>query len=348
MSSIYQEVTDRIVAELETGVPPWTKPWSQTPGANVPTNAVTGKPYAGVNVLLLWLTPHNSWPTPRYLTFNQARSVGAHVRKGEHGIRIVKLVDWVPKNAGGDEDDERHVRTLKYYVVFNVAQCDDLPAKITELPPAKPRHADMRDPVIEEFLAATGAKIREAGERAVYIVNADQILMPAFTAFNSSTTFYAGLFHELGHWTGVKHRLNRDQDLAKRFDEPEHRYAAEELIAELTAAFLCAEFAIDAGTEHASYIASWITLLKADPRAIFTCASRAQAALDYLRGLALREPTHEAAESSNEFDAYSRHWWQSRQSACNAWGRALRHAKVRRRPVARESAVTEYCLGSMW
>jgi antirestriction protein ArdC len=210
------------------------------------------------------------------------------VRKGEHGTPICKLVDWTPKNGGEDgEDDERHVRTLKHYTVFNVAQCDNLPVKITESPLPKPRHHDARDPVIEEFLVAVGVKIHEEGNRAVYVVNNDQIVMPPFRAFDTGSAYYVVLFHELGHWTGAKHRL--DRDLSKRF-EPRDRYAAEELVAELASAFLCAEFSIDGGSEHSSYIGHWITLLKSDPKALFTCASRAQAAVDYLRDLALHEP----------------------------------------------------------
>jgi antirestriction protein ArdC len=192
-------------------------------------------------------------------------------------------------NANSD-DGERHVRMLKQYVVFNVAQCDDLPASITNPPPPKPRHHDARDPVIEEFLTATGAQIRGAN-KAAYIVTADRIEMPPFAAFDSGATYYAAIFHELGHWTGAKHRL--DRDLSNRF-QPKHQHAAEELVAELTSAFLCAEFSIDSGIEHASYISGWIELLKSDPRAIFTLASKAQAAVDYLRGLLLCAPVQAA------------------------------------------------------
>jgi antirestriction protein ArdC len=235
MQNPHQEVTDRIVAALETGVPPWTMPWSLTPGQNIPCNAVTGRAYSGVNVLLLWLAHSNGWPTPRFLTFKQAIEAGGHVRKGEHGARIYFVKDLTFKEVNANSDDgERHVRMLKQYVVFNVAQCDDLPASITNPPPPKPRHHDARDPVIEEFLTATGAQIRGAN-KAAYIVTADRIEMPPFAAFDSGATYYAAIFHELGHWTGAKHRL--DRDLSNRF-QPKHQHAAEELVAELTSAFL--------------------------------------------------------------------------------------------------------------
>ena len=292
MQNPHQEATDRIVAALEAGVPPWIKPWSLTPGLNIPCNVVTRRAYSGVNVLLLWLAHSDGWPTPRFLTFKQALEAGGHVRKGERGTRIYFVKDLTFKEESADSDDgERRVRMLKQYIVFNVAQCDDLPASIANPPQPKPRHHDTRDSIVEEFLAATGAQIRDGANRAVYIVTADRIELPPFATFDSCATYYTALFHELGHWTGAKHRLNRD--LSNRF-QPKHQYTAEELIAELTSAFLCAEFSIDSGMEHASYIGGWIDLLKSDPKAIFTCASKAQAAVDYLRGLVLCEPMQAA------------------------------------------------------
>ena len=291
MRNVYQEVTDCIVAELEAGTPPWIQPWSQTPGANIPCNAVTGRAYSGVNKLLLWTTRANGWPTPRFLTFKQAQEVGAHVRKGEHGFHVVFVKDLLIKNSGDEEEAARYVRMPpKYFVVFNVAQIDGLPDKIAKLPASKPRHFDERDPLIEEFVATTGATIFESAA-CVYRVGADRIEIPPFINFDNAAAYYAALFHELIHWTGAKHRLARD--LASRF-HIEQQHAAEELIAELGSAFLAAEFDLDGYFGHAAYIASWIRLLKDDPKAIFTCANRAQAAVDYLRELALREAVQAA------------------------------------------------------
>ena len=289
MRNLRHEVTQKILTELQAGVMPWRKPWSATPGLNVPCNAVTGSEYRGVNKVLLWLTRSKGWPTPRFVTFKQAQAAGGHVRKGEHGVRICKVVDWTPKKIDG-EDDERHAQTLKHYVVFNVAQCSGLPAKIMEPPAPKPRHGDARNPEIEEFLAATGAKIREEGNRAVSISSLDIIIMPSFTAFDGASAYYGTLFHELAHWTGHKSRL--DRNLGQRFESAAH--VAEELIAELTAAFLCAEFSIDGDPGMPAYIGGYIKLLRGDDRAFFTCCSKAQAALDYLRDLALREPKQAA------------------------------------------------------
>ena len=155
----------------------------------------------------------------------------------------------------------------------------------------KLRNRDERDAMIDGFLACSGADIREGFGEAYYRPGADYISLPSFAAFKSAAQFYATSFHELGHWTGHKSRL--DRDLRLRFGE--RAYAAEELIAELCAAFLCAEFSIDGDLRHAGYIQSWISLLKADRRAFFTACSKAQAAADYLRGLALRDQQAAAA-----------------------------------------------------
>ena len=165
-------------------------------------------------------------------------------------------------------------------------QCDGLPARVLTAGKAKPRHRDQRDPTIDAFLACSGADIREGFGEAYYRPGDDFISLPRFDAFKSAAPFYGVAFHELGHWTG--HRSRLDRDLRSRFGE--RAYAAEELVAELCAAFLCAEFSIDGDLRHAGYIASWIGLLKADPRAFFTACSKAQAAADYLRALALAEP----------------------------------------------------------
>src|SRR5215469_1646872 len=145
MQHPHQEVTNTILAELEAGAPPWIQSWASTPGLNVPCNAVTGRPYSGVNTLLLWLTRSKGCSSPRFLTFHQALEAGGHVRKGEHGTRIYFVNDLTFKEADAEgSNDERHVRMLKRYVAFNVVQCDDLPAKIASPPPTKPRHHDAR------------------------------------------------------------------------------------------------------------------------------------------------------------------------------------------------------------
>jgi antirestriction protein ArdC len=287
---LYAEVSARIIAELETGAPPWVKPWSATPGANTPCNAVTNRSYSGSNVVLLWMAQAAGFRTPRYLTFKQALELGGHVRKGERGTKIY----FVKQLQVGDEDNDavkRIVPMLRDYTVFNIDQCENLPERIAAPGAVKPRNSDDRSAAIDEFLAYTGASIREGSGEAYYLPGADFMSLPRFEAFKSAAHFYSTAFHELGHWSGHKSRLARD--LRHRFGE--RAYAAEELVAELCSAFLCAEFSIDGDLRHAGYIENWIGLLKADTRAFFTACSKAQAAADFLRGLALAEPTEDAA-----------------------------------------------------
>lgn len=292
---LYNDVAGRILAELEQGAAPWVKPWSATPGMNHPHNAATGRPYSGANVVLLWMTAGaHGWATPRYLTFKQALELGGNVRKGEHGTRVYFVKQLAVRDRSEPESSPEAVRMvpmLREYTVFNVAQCENLPVKVLTPAAKAPRNHDTRDAIADEFLASTKADIREGHGQAVYSTGHDYIAMPAFAAFKSADNFYSTLFHELGHWTGAKPRL--DRDFRNRFGT--RAYAAEELVAELCSAFLCAEFDMDGDLRHAGYIENWIELLKADPRAFFTACSKAQAAADYLRGLALAEPLSIAA-----------------------------------------------------
>jgi antirestriction protein ArdC len=285
MRDIYKEVTEAILAELKTGVRPWLYPWSRTPGLNIAANAVTGRPYSGINTLLLWTARRHGWSQPRFLTFKQALEAGGYVRKGEHGQRVVFVKNFHLKET--DEDDERIVRMLRHYTVFNVAQCDELPNKLIVLLDG-PFNPDHRDALLDEFIAATGARFEEHDieDRAFYCHKHDVICVPAFKSFKSKALYAAGAFHELIHWTGHESRLNRQ--LGVRFGTAAE--AAEELIAELGAAFLCAEFSIDGYVPHAAYIEHFLKLLGNDPKAIFTAASKAQAAVDFLRQKILAEP----------------------------------------------------------
>jgi antirestriction protein ArdC len=287
---LYAEVSARIIAELEAGAAPWIKPWSATPGANVPCNAVSNRPYSGCNVILLWMAKAAGYRTPRFLTFKQALELGGHVRKGERGTRVY-FVKRLEIRDDADEAPARLVPMMREYTVFNVDQCDGLPDSVTTGKPMRVRNPDTRDDLADEFLRSTGADIREGHGEAFYVPSRDFISMPAFDAFKGADQFYATTFHELTRWTGHKSRL--DRDLKNRFGS--RSYGAEELIAELGAAFLCAEFAFDGDLRHAGYISHWIELLKADKRAFFSACSQASKAADYLRGLALAEPTDVAA-----------------------------------------------------
>jgi antirestriction protein ArdC len=288
---LYSEVSGRIVAELERGAAPWIKPWSATAGQNVPQNAVSGRPYSGCNVILLWLARNRGWATPRFLTFRQAIEAGGNVRKGEHGTKVYFVKQLQIKNDDRDEADTRLIPMLREYTVFNVAQCENLPDSVKSGKPMRVRNPDTRDALADQFLQSTGADMREGHGEAFYVPSHDFISMPAFEAFKGADHFYNVAFHELTHWTG--HRSRLDRDLKHRFGE--RAYAAEELVAELGAAFLSAEFGFDGDVRSAGYIATWIELLKTDKRAFFTASNRASNAADYLRGLALAEPTANAA-----------------------------------------------------
>ena len=288
---IYSEVSDRIVAELEAGAAPWIKPWAATPGANTPCNAVTNRPYSGCNVILLWMAQRAGYRTPRYLTFKQALELGGHVRKGEHGTKVYFVKQLEIRDDGDDSSPTRLVPMMREYTVFNVSQCEGLPESVIAGKPMRVRNPDARDDLADQFLRSTGADIREGHGEAFYVPSRDFISMPAFEAFKGADQFYNVAFHELAHWSGHKSRL--DRDLKNRFGSRD--YAAEELIAELGAAFLCAEFGFDGDVRSAGYIASWIELLRADKRAFFTACSQASKAADYLRGLALADRTEVAA-----------------------------------------------------
>jgi antirestriction protein ArdC len=296
---LYAEVTNKILQELEAGAAPWVKPWSATPGQNVPCNAVTNRPYSGCNVILLWLARDRGWPTPRFLTFKQAQEAGGNVRKGEHGTRVVFVKQLRIIDRHGDEGDEKLIPMMREYTVFNVAQCDGLPESTVRGKPMRVRNPDTRDELADEFLRSTGADIREGMGEAYYVPSKDFISLPAFQAFKGADHFYNVAFHELTHWTGAKTRL--DRDLSGRFGKS--AYAAEELIAELGSAFLAAEFGFDGDMRHAGYIGKWIELLKSDKRAFFTAASKAQQAADYLRGLALAEPQEAESHQATEMAA---------------------------------------------
>jgi antirestriction protein ArdC len=231
------------------------------------------------------------YATPRFLTFKQASELGGNVRRGERGTKVYFVKQLQVRDSADDEAAMRVVPMMREYTVFNVDQCEDLPARITAPGEFKPRNADQRDVTIDEFLAESGATIREGFGEAYYRSGDDVISLPRFEAFKNAAHFYSTAFHELGHWTGHKSRLERD--LRHRFGE--RAYAAEELVAELCSAFLCAEFSIDGDLRHAGYIQNWIGLLKADSRAFFTACSKAQAAADFLRGLALSPSAAHAA-----------------------------------------------------
>jgi antirestriction protein ArdC len=292
---MHREITDKILAQLKTGVAPWRKPWSERVGAHgsvMPRNAVTGRFYSGANVLLLWGVAEVEGYGPRWLTFKQAKAAGGNVKKGEHGVAIIfvkRMLVKDDKNPG----EKKTIGFLRSYTVFNVSQCEGLPDSVMGLGEVRqhaPVNPDGRDADLDAFVAATEIPVREGrGARAQYAPALDAIDMPAFEAFVGAHAFYSTLFHEMGHATGHKSRLNRE--LKGKFGDRE--YAAEELIAELTAAFVCAEWGIDMGEAPAAYIDHWVSLLSQKETAIITAAAAASKAVEWLRGAVAAEEADE-------------------------------------------------------
>ncbi len=282
---IYTRITASIVAELEKGARPWVKPWNAEHAAGRITRPLrhNGQPYSGINVLSLWASASvQGFTAPIWMTFRQAMELGGHVRKGEKGSPVVyaNAMTKTETDAATGDEVERSVHFLKGYTVFCVDQISGLPDHFYA--PAAPRlDPPMRIERAEQFFAATGAAISYGGSRAFYRPSTDSIVMPPIEAFRDAEAFYSTLAHETVHLTGHPSRLNRDFG-SKRFGS--EGYAMEELVAELGAAFLCADLdlSLEPREDHADYCANWLTVLKNENRAIFTAASHAQRAADFL------------------------------------------------------------------
>lgn len=280
--SLYEEVTARIVALLEQGVKPWQQPWKSVSAkghALIPTNAATGRGYTGMNVILLWLEANaKGYPSHGWMTFRQANDLGARVRKGEKSCTVIytKTTEKeVDDGKGGTE--LKKVPILKTYHVFNLAQLDDLPPAY--LAPVQPMPEDERLDGLRNLVRAAGIKVSYGGREACYMPHRDEVRVPAYGDFVSDDAFASVLLHELVHATGHRERLNRTY--GKRFGD--EAYAAEELVAEMGSAFLCAHLGFEHERESAAYLDSWLKVMKADARAIFTAASYASRAADWLR-----------------------------------------------------------------
>ena len=282
-ANLYDEVTARIVAELEAGRVPWVQPGGKTgsAGPGLPRNALTARSYSGVNVLILWgAVIEHGWPSQSWLTFRQAQEAGGWVRKGEHGVTVVYADRFTPEvekeRASREGGDPRAVPFLKRFTVFNVAQCEGLRAGLASDPAPLPEREIV--PVAEEVIAASGVDFRIGGDRAFYAPDPDFVQVPPQPAFFEQVNYYRTCLHELTHATGHAKRLGRD--LRNTFGSRD--YAREELVAEMGSAFLCAALGIVPTVRHADYIGSWLEVLREDNRAIFRAASAATKAANWL------------------------------------------------------------------
>lgn len=272
---LYQQVTDKIIAELEAGnIPSWVKNWSGDAGSDC--NVISKKTYSGINTIILGMSGFKS---PYWGTYKQWLSIGAKINKDQFN-NYQSIVFYAPVKTAkkqDNEDTQQVYKLMRYFRVYNAEQVTGFEA------PAMPAPKVFNDVAsIEALTVKSGVKLQFGGDRAYYSPSDDYIAMPHKTQFNNEASYYATLLHELSHWSGHKSRL--DRDLSGRFGN--EAYAAEELIAELSAAFLCARYSITGELRHASYIASWLRVLKNDNKAIFKAAALAQKSADYLAGFA--------------------------------------------------------------
>jgi antirestriction protein ArdC len=287
---VQTEITNAIVEAIETGRDNGTfqMPWRAIAGRGLPVNAVTHKPYHGINLLYLSVVAGKEGWVNEWASFQQWKERGASVRKGEHGTPIVfysqfQIHEVEEDEEGNDREVVKSIPVFRYSTVFNIAQVDN--------PPDRPAPETLVNPIesVGKFIAATSADIRYGGNRAYFSPGADYIQIPPREAFTGSKTssptesFYSTILHELCHWTGGGKRLNREHH--NRFGD--ELYAKEELVAEIGAAFACAKLSItpELRDDHVQYVSSWLKILKEDKKAIFTAAAAASRAVEYLEGL---------------------------------------------------------------
>lgn len=283
-ANLYDEITDKIVAELEAGRVPWVQPWGTSTAKaplGLPRNASTSRSYSGINVLILWgAVIEHGFPGQGWLTFRQALSLGGNVRKGERGTTVVYADRFTPEDekrrAFEAGEEAQAIPFLKRFTVFNTAQCDGLPDDIeAAVPPLPP---GMIEPQVEALIRATGIDFRIGGDKAFYVPALDYIQVPPPAAYFEPINWHRTALHELGHASGHHSRLARD--LSGSFGS--RKYFVEECVAELASAFCCAALGIAPTVRHSDYIGAWIETMREDNPAIVRAASQASKAADWL------------------------------------------------------------------
>ena len=297
-STTYHTVTETILQVLRAGTPPWVKPWSTVAEIH-PCNALSRRPYKGINFLLLSLiTDLKGYATPRFLTYLQAQQAGGYVRKGETATPVVYFTVNRPTPAilveQERQEQEKPVFYRRFFSVFNIDQVEGLPEALRQ-PIQRSEPEWQACARAESILKSSGAIIRHApGNQAFYSPCQDWIVLPERAQFPTAEDYYGTALHELVHWTGHDSRLHRQ--LGKRFEQS--AYAMEELVAELGSAFLSAHCRLDGMLHHASYLQTWLRLLEEDSQAIFIAAGKAQSASDYLLGQVGLEEERVEAEAA--------------------------------------------------
>lgn len=295
---IHNEVTAKLIAKLEQGVPAWRKSWNAISISGLPTRA-SGDAYKGVNLLILACEGRGNrhWMTYNQMAANLGwvrdletkrfpRVEGQGVRKDEKSTQIVFFKKLTVEDKAKDDGSTKTIPMMRPYNVFNAEQIDGLPERFYAAD--KPIvSTNEQDAAVDAYVANTGATINHGGDKAFYAPGFDSIQMPPLAAFTDSAAYYGTLLHELTHWTGHADREGRT--FGKRFGDD--AYAVEELVAEIGATFVCAALGIEQEVrdDHAAYLASWLKILKADSKAIFQAAAKAQAAVNFLDGLQIQE-----------------------------------------------------------
>ncbi len=267
MSVKTDKIVENIIKEIEAGVMPWLKPWKNgnQPDGILPYNASTKKEYRGINIMLLW-DKSDQYGCNGWVTYKQAQKIGGQVRKNEKGTQIVfwKFIEITDKVT----EEKKTIPFAQVSTVFNLEQVDGIEIKKVEQEQTKAL----------ELAKKNGIDLRHGGNKAYFSPVGDYVKVPQQEQFESIESYEATVNHEGVHWTGHHSRL--DREFGKRFGD--EAYGMEELVAELGAAFLCAHQGIEGKLQHAEYISSWLTTLKKDKKAIFTAATKAQEAVDYL------------------------------------------------------------------
>ena len=283
-TNLYDEITDKIIADLEAGRFPWVQPWGKAAARaplGLPNNASTGRAYSGINILILWgAVVQHGFPGQGWLTYRQAAALGGNVRKGEHGTTVVYADRFIPEDekrrARESGEEAQAIPFLKRFTVFNTAQCEGLPDDITVAAPLPP--PGLIEPTVDALIKATAIDFRIGGDRAFYMPALDYVAVPPPQAYFEPINWHRTALHEIGHASGHHSRLNRD--LSGSFGSK--KYAFEELVAEMSSAFCCASLGIVPTVRHADYIGSWLEVLREDNRAIVRAASQASKAADWI------------------------------------------------------------------
>lgn len=294
INKLYKEVTATVIKQLEDGVPPWVRPWKDGKRRGVgmiPSNLISGRLYSGGNILLLWMAAQqHGWDSLQFCPYLAANKVGGTVRRGEKGIQILFTSHHRKKDEATGE--ERPYTFVKTHTVFHASQLENIPEKYLQPQQREEGVSVPKNERAVDFAQKTGITIRHEGNKAFYSPAQDIVVVPPFSSFKDEEGYHGTVCHELVHATGHEKRLNRQ--FGKRFGD--ERYAAEELVAELGSAYLCARLGYKPGFRSASYLASWLKVLKSDNRAIFTAASYAGQASSSLWDKAFPESVEESSE----------------------------------------------------